>query len=611
MANFKDTIHLATIFRQDNPIMLCRNIHTGEYEFFNYDHSPISPELNVELKKVYFAKKIDAFFMTISDHAQEDSTRIEKLHKLCEKYLNENIEDLDLATKSKIRKKLFSLQYKHASECESMPTLQEQSSESIPAFSIVGENTIYYYNDESLASTHNILHEVLHCTSASSNGNICGFTHYESDPFNKKTDQEIMFSYGEALTEGATEYYATSFLDDDDPYGYTIPANIYATLLDYTNPTKLKKAFFTGDYKSLYNQLVVGFRLSNNEIITKLILQLDAFNQADIAYNTSLFETDGVGDSKLYEDCKILASACYCTLLDMIIQKHTSHNRDCKQDEKFDLENAKIFDLINYFGLYTNARSRQMIEDIIPSLEVYYNCKVLNNIKTTKCPVSDTKMRSIASKILLNIAKHKKLTSCSIPEECKTPEFYALLLSSWEILYNSNPDEAYTENLRNKLFTSLFSEKCGLLPDDINARQKLVLFALTNEKCVKNKVHKYISPELLCFTLNSNISYSIEFFKRESLAFISFIRGLDDKIKTHPSICLSVLEKYKTHKPDTIDKVFNGFMLGCPAHDKKYTQFWKQLYKCVQSIKNNKALLDGFDRILEDNNIDKIDIYNQ
>ena len=212
---------------------------------------------------------------------REFSVADERIVKEMQQLLLKNTADLNLITRGFIYSQFNKVKYKHLSENEG-----KLVSEFATAFYDSKDMTINIIGDDYRHLSHKILHEMIHSVTNKNAGTIyskTGFVSAELYNFNKYS---LQCNSHIALNEAATEFYTTTFLQDN-VYAYEKLVNIYRYISEVCGYEELKQKYFEGDFESFKDTIRKSFHLKDNSLIDILINQMDMMNNVAREKNQS------------------------------------------------------------------------------------------------------------------------------------------------------------------------------------------------------------------------------------------------------------------------------------------------------------------------------------
>ncbi len=329
---------------------------------------------------------------------------------------------------------------------------------------------------------HTLLHEMLHCASASFYPSEVGFRNNRVTSFKDGTlfNQYENTYFNEAYTElTAQNYHPIS------PRSYPLVTSLLYTILKFCDQDKVRQYYFTNDNLKLVQHLQDVFHQPQSEI-QKLLFLFDVCEETF----SKVLKTDR---SILRET--MLSS--YTTLVNliskMIIDKYRAENKNPK--------------MLDFYPLFVNRLNTKLPKDIQNAINYclhkslgFFEYYSSNNFENKTDPM-DYVMFPYFKKCFVESFTQRLPLPSSFPEKYKCFEIFQQVLSNNS--YIGDKKGWYT---KESVFRNLFNEKFNYLPKDEN-----MLLHLTHQYlCLLNDfdfdITKYLNRDYVVAVLKKSPS---------------------------------------------------------------------------------------------------------
>lgn len=213
-----------------------------------------------------------------------------------------------------------------------------------------------------------ILHEMIHSVSCKKGlifNEIKNGYHVIKENVSLNRFTKMLFNENKALNEGATEFYAQSFLKQETP-NYIFFTQIYRILSDVCGYENLKEAYFSADIQKFKDEVKKSFHLKDDTLTEKLLRQMDIVFTASSKTKT------------IFNHIPLIKN-CFETLTKMQVNKIREEVKHTSKTDKEFAENFKKefdnFDIYNFIMKDACFVSRIWLSEI--SNQIEKNKKVL------------------------------------------------------------------------------------------------------------------------------------------------------------------------------------------------------------------------------------------
>ena len=110
---------LAPLERKNKRILLCRNLISHNYDFFELNGNEyrfVSTDIENQLRKIYKHSNSDIYYYYLSQKAEQYKDEIATQFEQVMKYVEDSTKDLDLLTRTLIKSHISSVKIKFHSE---------------------------------------------------------------------------------------------------------------------------------------------------------------------------------------------------------------------------------------------------------------------------------------------------------------------------------------------------------------------------------------------------------------------------------------------------------------------------------------------------------------
>lgn len=496
---------LSPIIFENDIVFVCRNKSSFLYEFFckqDGDFKLVDSNKTEKLKKIYHESVNDYVSFYVDHNIQKESRkRLIESHKFCKKLICDKIKNFPKNLQNKILGNIDTVLY----------TNKPIKNKLIFAlYSLNNSINIGFELGKSNGEISQILHELLHCASASKYKNSTGFL--TSEVLSKSNNLD--FRINEFINEAYTEILREELLVDYPQFNYDkkivplySPIQIMLkSLLNFANKEKLDLAYFETNGNDMLKILQQEFHTNENQIL-RLSLLFDSTSDSIMAeYN-----------SRIFNNSKYHLISLGKLICDLVLNKYVQENKDIKQ-----LKFEEIFKYIQ------NATIVEKIyNECLSNLKNYFELSKNNLLTNEKTNIlQNDNFKYYVKMFLESVIKNTKLP-LDFPEELKTAEMFSLVLTKKAMKNGKLVDF----NSLNNIISIIFDENNNYLPHDIKS-QSNILNMITNSNIPLEECLKYYPKNNLAQILNKNILLFENICKKDIMSVYNVLDGLENYRKT-------------------------------------------------------------------------------